>query len=806
MPLEGWIDRSDKRIYVWFDAVVGYLSASIEWARRSGDPEAWRQWWQTPDSDAYYFMGKDNIVFHSEIWPAQLLGYNGEGDKGGTPGYLGRLNLPTEVVSSEFLTMEGRKFSSSRQVVIYVRDFLARYDADALRYFIAVAGPENQDTDFTWAEFRRRNNDELVAGWGNLVNRSVSMAAKNVGAVPTPGELTDADRALLATTSGAFGPVGDMLSRNRQKAAINEAMRVVGEANKYLSDQAPWKLKEDPARRDTVLHTALQAIKDCNALLTPFLPHSSQQVHELLGGTGVWSVAPRDPRGDRPRRRLAVPDHHRSLRPGAGGLGVDPARRARYPAGPPEADLHQAGRIGRRRGAPASGGGRGMSRSASSRANRRGDPPPAPEPFPPRRWTATPTSTSSWGSGRPATSTGNGRRTTTSTPRSPPRPRSTCPGWCRSGSTSPRPGGPRQLAARHSSVLAAVAMHPNEAGAGKATDDALAEIDRLAALPRVRAVGETGLDRYRTGPEGWAAQEASFRAHIRIAKGHGVALVIHDREAHAEILEVLDDEGAPEHTVFHCFSGDAAFAKSCVERGFVLSFAGTLTFGNAGYLREAAALTPVGQLLVETDSPFLTPMPHRGRPNSSRLVPLTVRALAEVTGHRARRAVPALTATANASSKGGFPGAAGRPWRAVRPPGAPPPAGASGGGQSSRGPSHRLHPLHRRARPRGPARPGMVAGCRPSRGRRGHGGTGRADPRGPRTLQRQAQHGRRLRRLGLLLGIAGVSRASSSSPRRRSSCGCRPRHRTAGRRAAGRGHPPAPTVEDRRPAPPAASG
>jgi len=293
VPLDGWRDRPDKRIYVWFDAVVGYLSASIEWARRSGDDDAWRQWWQTPDASAYYFMGKDNIVFHAEIWPAQLLGYNGEGDKGGTPGSLGRLNLPTEVVSSEFLTMEGRKFSSSRQVVIYVRDFLARYDADALRYFIAAAGPESQDTDFTWAEFLRRNNDELVAGWGNLVNRTVSMAAKNVGAVPTPGELTDADRALLGTTSGAFGPVGELLSRNRQKAAAAEAMRVVGEANKYLSDQAPWKLKEDPARRDTVLHTALQAVSDCNALLTPFLPHSAQKVHELLGGTGVWSPEPR---------------------------------------------------------------------------------------------------------------------------------------------------------------------------------------------------------------------------------------------------------------------------------------------------------------------------------------------------------------------------------------------------------------------------------------------------------------------------------------------------------------------------------
>src|ERR687889_768562 len=259
VPLDGWRDRPEKRIYVWFAAVVGYLSASIGGARRSGDPEAWRQWWQTPDSGAYYFMGKDNIVFHSEIWPAQLLGYDGEGDKGGTPGDLGRLNLPTEVVSSEFLTMEGRKFSSSRQVVIYVRDFLARYDADALRYFIAAAGPESQDTDFTWAEFLRRNNDELVAGWGNLVNRTVSMAAKNVGAVPTPGELTDADRALLQATSSAFAPIGDLLARNRQKAAATEAMRVVGEANKYLSDQAPWKLKEDPARRDPLLHTALQA-------------------------------------------------------------------------------------------------------------------------------------------------------------------------------------------------------------------------------------------------------------------------------------------------------------------------------------------------------------------------------------------------------------------------------------------------------------------------------------------------------------------------------------------------------------------
>src|SRR6266850_6289947 len=184
VPLDGWRDRPDKRIYVWFDAVIGYLSASIEWARRSGDPDAWRAWWNEPDAEAYYFMGKDNIVFHSEIWPAMLLGYSGRGARGGQPGPLGTLNLPTEVVSSEYLTMEGRKFSSARAVVIYVRDFLERYDVDALRYYVAVAGPETQDTDFTWREFVRRNNDELVATWGNLVNRSVSFAAKNIGSIP----------------------------------------------------------------------------------------------------------------------------------------------------------------------------------------------------------------------------------------------------------------------------------------------------------------------------------------------------------------------------------------------------------------------------------------------------------------------------------------------------------------------------------------------------------------------------------------------------------------------------------------------
>jgi methionyl-tRNA synthetase len=293
VPLDGWRDRPDKRIYVWFDAVIGYLSASIEWARRSGDPDAWRAWWQDPDAQAYYFMGKDNIVFHSEIWPAMLLGYDGEGDRGGEPGSLGRLNVPTEVVSSEYLTMEGRKFSSSRQVVIYVRDFLERYDVDALRYYIAVAGPENQDTDFTWSEFVRRNNDELVATWGNLVNRSVSFAAKNIGEIPAAGDLSDLDRELLRRSREAFGVVGGELSRSRFKSAINETMRTVSEANKYLSEQAPWKLRaDDPERMRTILHVALQLVDDAKSLLTPFLPVSSGKVHAMLGGEGEWSGAP----------------------------------------------------------------------------------------------------------------------------------------------------------------------------------------------------------------------------------------------------------------------------------------------------------------------------------------------------------------------------------------------------------------------------------------------------------------------------------------------------------------------------------
>ena len=293
IPLDGWRDRPMKRFYVWFDAVIGYLSASVEWARRSGDADAWQEFWTNPDAQSYYFMGKDNIVFHSLIWPSLLLGQNGAGDRGGSPGAFGTLNMPTEVVSSEFLKMSGSKFSTSRGTVIYVHDFLREFGPDSLRYFISVGGPETQDVDFTWEEFVRRVNFELANEWGNLVNRSISMAHKNVGAVPVPTAVTGEDEALKALARDAFDVVGGHLRQSRFKQAASEAMRVVGAANKYISDQEPWKKKDDPARRDTILHTALQVVQDANTLLTPFLPHSAQQVHEALGGSGVWAAQPR---------------------------------------------------------------------------------------------------------------------------------------------------------------------------------------------------------------------------------------------------------------------------------------------------------------------------------------------------------------------------------------------------------------------------------------------------------------------------------------------------------------------------------
>ncbi|RBP99481.1 methionine--tRNA ligase [Bifidobacterium xylocopae] len=300
VPVAGWVDNPNKKLYVWFDAVIGYLSASIEWARRTGEPEAWKRWWNDPQALGYYFMGKDNITFHSQIWPSELLAYDGKGSKGGEPGRFGELNLPEQVVASEFMTMEGKKFSSSRGIVIYVKDILERYQVDAVRYYISVAGPESSDADFTWAEFVRHNNEELAASWGNLVNRVANLIHKNFGAIPEANEakLDERDRALLEEASAAFGTVGSLIDRQRQKAALGEAMGLVGDINKYISATEPWKIKDDPERLAAVLHTAAQAVSDANHLLAPFLPHSAQKVWEALGGEGVFSPLPKVERVD----------------------------------------------------------------------------------------------------------------------------------------------------------------------------------------------------------------------------------------------------------------------------------------------------------------------------------------------------------------------------------------------------------------------------------------------------------------------------------------------------------------------------
>jgi len=288
VPVDGYPEET-KRIYVWFDAVIGYLSASVEWANNAGRPDAWREWWQNADARHFYFMGKDNIVFHTVIWPAMLLGYGSGGEVGAG---RGDLQLPTNVVASEYVTMEGKKASSSRNVAIWVRDFLSRYDPDPLRYYLTAAGPETQDSDFTWEEFVRRNNDELLANWGNLVNRTLVNAHRNFGEVPQPAELNDDDRRVLDGVAAAFEQVGALIDQARFRAAIGEIMRASTLANQYVADQAPWALvKTDRERAATVLYVALRSVDSLKTLFAPFLPFTSQTVHELLGYDG-WLAGP----------------------------------------------------------------------------------------------------------------------------------------------------------------------------------------------------------------------------------------------------------------------------------------------------------------------------------------------------------------------------------------------------------------------------------------------------------------------------------------------------------------------------------
>ncbi|OLC01500.1 MAG: methionine--tRNA ligase [Actinobacteria bacterium 13_2_20CM_2_66_6] len=281
VPLPGWEDNPHKKIYVWFDAVIGYLSASIEWAQQRGEPDAWKDWWQNPDSWHYYVMGKDNITFHTVLWPAILMG-------------VGELELPDEIVASEYLNMSGRKLSTSRGgQIIFVRDFLDRFDADALRYYLMIAGPENQDTDFTWDEFVRRNNDELVATWGNLVHRTLVNAHRNFGAVPKPQSLTPADRGLIEEIESGLDHVAANLEQARFQNALKLVMGMAAKVNVYLGTEQPWHaIKTDRERAGTVLYVALRCVDNLETMLSAFLPFSSQRLHTMLGYQDVIAPQP----------------------------------------------------------------------------------------------------------------------------------------------------------------------------------------------------------------------------------------------------------------------------------------------------------------------------------------------------------------------------------------------------------------------------------------------------------------------------------------------------------------------------------
>ena len=271
VPVDGF---ETKRIYVWFEAVIGYLSASKEWAKRNGDSEMWRQFWQG-DARPYYFIGKDNIPFHTLIWPAMLLGY-------------GDLTLPYDVPANEFLTLEGRRFSTSRNWAIWLPDYLEHYDPDPLRYILSVNMPETGDTDFSWREFVRRNNDELVATYGNLVNRVLSFTYRNFeGHIPPIGELNASDNALLGMARDTLDRVGEPLGNCRFKEAIKVAFALAQETNRYLDGKAPWKaIKQSRDAAANAVGVALGAISCLGTVLYPFLPFSSEKLHRLLGSAG----------------------------------------------------------------------------------------------------------------------------------------------------------------------------------------------------------------------------------------------------------------------------------------------------------------------------------------------------------------------------------------------------------------------------------------------------------------------------------------------------------------------------------------
>jgi methionyl-tRNA synthetase len=276
----------DKRIYVWFEAVIGYLSAAKEWAQRNGTPDAWREFWQNPTTKMYYFVGKDNIPFHTIIWPAILMG-------------VGDLNLPYDVPANQYVTFKGQRASTSRNWAPWVSEYLERYGVEPIRYYLSANMPETTDTDFTDAELVRRNNDELVATWGNLVHRVLTSTYRNFDRrVPEPGPRDPLSEQILAAAGTALETVASHLAACRFKAAIGAAMAYATQVNRYLDERAPWRtIKEDRLATATTLHTAIAAINALKVAFYPFLPFASQRLHTMLGFAGDiaeqgWQAAP----------------------------------------------------------------------------------------------------------------------------------------------------------------------------------------------------------------------------------------------------------------------------------------------------------------------------------------------------------------------------------------------------------------------------------------------------------------------------------------------------------------------------------
>ena len=277
LPVDGF---NEKRIYVWFEAVIGYLSAAKEWAQRSDDPDAWRDFWQNPDAKSYYFIGKDNIPFHTIVWPAMLMGVEG-------------LDLPYDVPANQYITMSGSKASTSQNWAVWVLDYLSRYDPDPLRYALASQMPETSDSDFSWSEFLRRNNDELVGTWGNLVNRVLTFTARHFdGKVPDPGPLDEEARRLLDATQSALDSIEESLQAVHLRQGLQTAFGLAQEANRYLDSTAPWRtINSDRQAAARSLYTALNVITGLRTALYPYLPFTCAVLHGYLGGQGTVEEA-----------------------------------------------------------------------------------------------------------------------------------------------------------------------------------------------------------------------------------------------------------------------------------------------------------------------------------------------------------------------------------------------------------------------------------------------------------------------------------------------------------------------------------